>query len=57
MDFERIFHVPFFSFNLAQARCGSCDFEVNQTQIKGGCQSGRKVVPHDPKSGLPLAGL
>ena len=22
--------------------------------IKGGCQSGRKVVPHDPKSDLPL---
>ena len=33
----------------------SCDFEVNQTKIKGGCQSGRKVVPHDSKSDLPLA--
>ena len=28
----------------------SCDFEVNQTKIKGGCQSRRKVVPHDSKS-------
>ena len=26
----------------------------NQTKIKGGCQSGRKVVPHDSKSDLPL---
>ena len=32
----------------------SCDFEVNQTKIKGGCQSRRKVVPHDSKSDLPL---
>ena len=30
-------------------------FEVNQTKIKGGCQSGRKVVPDDSKSDLPLA--
>ena len=30
-------------------------FEINQTKIKGGCQSGRKVVPHDSKSDLPLA--
>ena len=30
------------------------DFEVNQTKIKGGCQSGRKVIPHDSKSDLPL---
>ena len=29
-------------------------FEVNQTKIKGGCQSGRKVVPHDSKHDLPL---
>ena len=37
-------------------QCGkcSCDFEVNQTKIKGGCQLGRKVVPHDSKSDLPL---
>ena len=28
--------------------------EVNQTNIKGGCQLGRKVVPHDSKSDLPL---
>ena len=27
---------------------------LNQTKIKGGCQSGRKVVPHDSKSDLPL---
>ena len=27
---------------------------VNQTKIKGGCQSGRKVVSHDSKSDLPL---
>ena len=31
------------------------DFEVNQTKINGGCQSGRKVVSHDSKSYLPLA--
>ena len=30
------------------------DFEVNQTKIRGGCQSRRKVVPHDSKSDLPL---
>ena len=29
-------------------------FEVNRTKIKGGCQSGRKVVTHDSKSALPL---
>ena len=28
--------------------------DVNQTKIKGGSQSGRKVVPHDSKSDLPL---
>ena len=27
---------------------------MNQTKIKGGCQSGRKVVPHNSKSDLPL---
>ena len=27
---------------------------VNQTKIKGGCQTGRKVVTHDSKSDLPL---
>ena len=31
-----------------------CDFEVNQTKIKGGCQSEKKVVPHDAKSDLPV---
>ena len=25
-------------------------FEINRTKIKGGCQSERKVVPHDSKS-------
>ena len=29
------------------------NFEINRTNIKGGCQSGRKVVPHDSKSDLP----
>ena len=29
-------------------------FEINRTEIKGGCQSGRKVVTHDYKSNLPL---
>ena len=33
----------------------ACNFEVNQTKIKGGCQSGRKVVPNDSKSDFPLA--
>ena len=27
---------------------------MNRTKIKGGCQSGRKVVPHNSKSDLPL---
>ena len=30
-------------------------FQVNRTKIKGGCQSGRKVVRHDSKSDLPLS--
>ena len=30
-------------------------FEINLTKIKGGFQSGRKVVPHDTKNNLPLA--
>ena len=30
-------------------------FEINQTNIKGGCQSGRKVLLLDSKSDLPLA--
>ena len=29
-------------------------FRINQTKIKGGCQSGRKVVMHNSKSDLPL---
>ena len=36
------------SNSMASAR----DFEANQ--IKGGCQLGRKVVPPDSKSDLPL---
>ena len=31
-------------------------FEINRTKIKGGCQSGRKVVPHNSKNDLPLKG-
>ena len=29
-------------------------FEIIQTKIKGGCQSGRKVVTHNSKNDLPL---
>ena len=29
-------------------------FEINRTKIKGGCQSGSKVVSHDSKSDLPV---
>ena len=29
-------------------------FEINRTKIKGGWQSGRKVVAHNSKSDLPL---
>ena len=29
-------------------------FEINQTKIKGGCQSGKKVVTQNPKSDLTL---
>ena len=29
-------------------------FEINGTKIEVGCQSGRKVVTHKPKSELPL---
>ena len=36
------------------SKSGSCDFELNQTKIKGGCQSGRKAVTHNSKSDLPL---
>ena len=32
-------------------------FEINRTKIKGGCQSGRKVVTHNSKSDLPLVKL
>ena len=28
-------------------------FEINRTKIKGGCQSGRKVVLYNSKSDLP----
>ena len=30
-------------------------FEIDQTKIKGSCQSGRKVVTHDSMSDLPLS--
>ena len=29
-------------------------FEINRTKIRGSYQLGRKVVPHDSKSDLPL---
>ena len=29
-------------------------FDINLTKIKGGYQSGRKVVAHNSKSDLPL---
>ena len=29
-------------------------FEINQTKMNGGCQSGRKKVTHNSKSDLPL---
>ena len=32
-------------------------FEMNQTKIKGGCQSGRKVATHNSESDLPLVGF
>ena len=32
-------------------------FEIIRTKIKGGCQLGSKVVPHNSKSDLPLASL
>ena len=41
---------------MASAQC-SCDFEVDQSKIKGGSQSGRKVVTHNSKSDLPIAAL
>ena len=44
------------SDSVDSAHC-SCDFEVNQTQINRGCQSGRKVVAQDSKSDLPLIGM
>ena len=40
------------SNSMASAR--SCYFELNQTKIKGGCQSGRNGLPHDSKNDLPL---
>ena len=30
-------------------------FEINRTKIKGGCQSGTKVLTRDSKSDLPLS--
>ena len=32
-------------------------FEINGTKIKGGCQSGRKVVTYNSKSDLPSSML
>ena len=32
-------------------------FEINQIEIKGGCQLGRKAVIHNSKSDLPLVNL
>ena len=32
-------------------------FEINWTKIKGGCQSGRKVIPHNSRSDLPLTDI
>ena len=29
-------------------------FEINRAKIKGGCQSGRKMVTYNSKSDLPL---
>ena len=31
------------------------EVEINQTKIKVGCQSGRKVVTHNSKNNLPLS--
>jgi len=42
--------------SVGSSQC-TCDFEVNQTNIKGGCQSGRKVVPTmdlDPNISLTM---
>ena len=39
----------------SNSMASACDFEVNQTKTKGGCQSGRKLVTHNSKSDLPLA--
>ena len=33
------------------------NFEINRTNIKGGCQSGRKVVTHNSKNDLPLCNI
>ena len=33
------------------------EFEVNQTKIKGGCQSYRKAATHNSKNDLPLVPL
>ena len=32
-------------------------FEISQTKIKAGCQSGRKVVLHNSKNVLPLGAV
>ena len=44
---------PDFDFNYLGFP-GSYHFPINPAKIKGGCQSGREVVPHDSKSDLTL---
>ena len=34
--------------------CSKSMASAHMTKIKGGCQLGRKVIPHDSKSDLPL---
>ena len=46
-----IIHYPFIDWVFYHSLV---KFEVNQTKIKGGCQSGIKLVPHYSKSDLPL---
>ena len=38
-------------------RAHAQEIEIDWTKIKGGCQSGRNVVPYDSKSNLPLSNL
>ena len=43
-----------FLYMCSNSMASACDFAANQTNIKGVCQSGRKVVTHDSNSDLPL---